>query len=152
MNINNVVFFTDIKGFNLVKLHGGLSELEYKDRGLICNLNLDINSSQELAGTFNLFNEMCYYVNGKKCGGLGKDNTITNPDGTLDIITKSMLTGGKKYSSTSKIKEGEETLKMFDDVIRNADELTVIGYGFGDEHINFSTSVLTSLYEASVIG
>jgi hypothetical protein len=29
-----------------------------------------------------------------------------------------MLTGGRKYSRTSKIKEGEEKLQIFDDVLR----------------------------------
>jgi hypothetical protein len=51
-----------------------------------------------------------------------------------------MLTGGKKYSETSKIKEGEEKLKAFDDILTALDELTIIGYGFGDEHINFRIS------------
>jgi hypothetical protein len=82
---------------------------------------------------------MAYYHLGKKIGG-GKDRTITNQDGTLDIISNSMLAGGKKYSETSKIKEGEEKLKIFDDVLRSLDELTIIGYGFRDEHINFRIS------------
>jgi hypothetical protein len=51
-----------------------------------------------------------------------------------------MLTGGRKYSGTSKIKDGEEKLQILDSILRGLDELTVIGYGFGDEHINFRLS------------
>jgi hypothetical protein len=51
-----------------------------------------------------------------------------------------MLTGGRKYSRTSKIKKGEEKLQIFDDVLKHLDELTILGYGFGDEHINFRIS------------
>ena len=51
-----------------------------------------------------------------------------------------MLTGGKKYSGTSKVKDGEEKLQILDSVLRGLDELTVIGYGFGDEHVNFRLS------------
>jgi hypothetical protein len=51
-----------------------------------------------------------------------------------------MLTGRKKYSGTSKVKEGEEKLQILDSVLKGLDELTVIGYGFGDEHINFRLS------------
>jgi hypothetical protein len=139
LHVDNAGFFKGVRGINLVKLHGGLSELEYKDETLLCNLKLDKSSSRQLADDFRLCNEMAYYHLGKKIGG-GKDRTITNQDGTLDIISNSMLAGGKKYSETSKIKEGEEKLKIFDDVLRNIDELTIIGYGFRDEHINFRIS------------
>jgi hypothetical protein len=60
--------------------------------------------------------------------------------GKFDIISKSMLTGGRKYSSTSKPKEGEEKLQILDGVLSGLDELTIIGYGFADEHINFRLS------------
>jgi hypothetical protein len=82
---------------------------------------------------------MAYYSGGRKSAG-GKDRTITNMAGELDIISQSMLTGGRKYSRTSKITEGEEKLKIFDDALRGLDQLTIIGYGFGDEHINFRIS------------
>jgi hypothetical protein len=133
-------FMRGAAGINLVKLHGGLSELEYKDGTLVCNLRLDRASSQQLISDFRLSREMAYYHQGKPllCGG--RDRTITDLFGKPDIISTSMLTGGKKYSRTSKIKEGEEKLKLFDDTLKRIDELTVIGYGFGDEHINFRLS------------
>lgn len=112
---DDTAFFRNERGINLVKLHGGLSELEYKDETLLCNLKLDKTSSQELIDDFRLSNEMAYYHQGKRLGG-GRDRTITNLSGELDIISTSMLAGGKKYSETSKIKEGEEKLRLFDDV------------------------------------
>jgi hypothetical protein len=121
-------------------LHGGLSELDYRDETLLCNLRLNKNSSQQLADDFRLCNEMAYYQMGRKQFAGGKDRIITGPDGAFDIISNSMLTGGKKYSETSKIKDGEEKLKLFDDVLEDIEELTIIGYGFGDEHINFRIS------------
>jgi hypothetical protein len=48
-----------------------------------------------------------------------------------------MLTGGSKYSRTAKIKKGEEKLQILDSVLSRLDKLTVIGYGFGDHHVNF---------------
>jgi hypothetical protein len=132
-------FFRNARGINLVKLHGGLSELEYKDQTLLCNLKLDKTSSRELMDDFRLSGEMGYYHQGKRLGGV-KDRTITSLGGELAIISSSMRAGGKKYSETSKIKEGEEKLMLFDHVLRGLDELTVIGYGFGDEHVNFRLS------------
>ncbi len=132
-------FFRDKRGINLVKLHGGLSELHYKDNEVLCNLPLNFNSSAELIANFKHLENMAYYHQGQKVPS-GKDRVITNSNGDLDIISKSMLTGGRKYSKTSKIKKGEEKLKIFDDELMGLDELTVIGYGFGDKHVNFRLS------------
>jgi len=76
MTVNHDGFFKNVKGVNLVKLHGGLSELEYRDNTILCNLRLDKRSSRELADEFILSNEMTYYGKGGKLGG--RDRTITN--------------------------------------------------------------------------
>jgi hypothetical protein len=51
-----------------------------------------------------------------------------------------MLTGGHKYSKTATPKEGEEKLALFDHALGELDHLTIIGYGFGDKHVNFRLS------------
>jgi hypothetical protein len=132
-------YFKSKFGINLVKVHGGLSELLYKDGSMICNQSLSRSSSEELMIDFIKIGNMAYYHNGKK-NPSGKDRVITDPYGELDIICKSMLTGGSKYSSTTNEKEGEEKLKLFDEMLRDIDELTIIGYGFGDRHINYRLS------------
>ena len=136
---SNSGYFSKQEGINLVKLHGGLSELEYKDSTIICNQSLKRQKSSELIGDFSKIDDMAYYHQGKRIPG-GRDMVITNSQGELDIIRKSMLTGGHKYSKTSKIKKGEEKLRILDDTLKDTDELTIIGYGFGDLHINFRVS------------
>lgn len=133
-------FFKETRGINLVKLHGGLNEFEYKDKSLMCNLDLNGLSVDEFVTNFQKFNSMGYYYSDKKVPHGGQDMSITNNDYELDIIRKSMLTGGTKYSNTSNIKEGEEKLQVFESILSEINELTVIGYGFGDEHINFRLS------------
>ncbi|MGX9462445.1 hypothetical protein ACWXWU_14595 [Shewanella sp. A14] len=128
-------YFKDERGVNLVKLHGGLSELEYDDGQKICNQSLSVSDSNELMIDFMNIHEMGYYVDNRKVPS-GKDRVITAVNGELDIICQSMLTGGNKYSRTTNDKEGEEKLKLFSEQICLADEVTVIGYGFGDKHIN----------------
>jgi len=128
-------FYKKEFGINLVKLHGGLSELNYKDRTMICNQDLKKKSSFELMTDFMKIEKMAYYHGGRKIPS-GKDRVITNMDGELDIICKSMLTGGKKYSKTTNPKDGEEKLLIFDDIIKTLNELIIIGYGFGDKHVN----------------
>ncbi|MCU4613462.1 hypothetical protein [Acinetobacter parvus] len=57
-------------------------------------------------------------------------------DGDFDIASKSMLTGGNKYQPTLSNKNGEQKLSLFSDVLKDTDLLTIVGYGFGDKHIN----------------
>jgi hypothetical protein len=78
---------------------------------------------------------MGYYSSGQKVPS-GKDRVITDINGELDIICQSMLTGCNKYSKTTKDKEGEEKLMLMVKQLDETDELTIIGYGFGDKHIN----------------
>jgi len=132
-------FLKGIPGFNLIKLHGGLSEFTYQDGTLLCNLHLDMPSSLQLAQNFLLYRRMAYYENSEPVV-MGQDRAISDVSGKFDLISKSMLTGGRKYSDTSKIKEGEEKLQILEEVLRELNELTIIGYGFGDEHINFRLS------------
>jgi hypothetical protein len=132
-------FFHGANGINIVKLHGGLSELEYDDRRIICNPCLGVQSSEELMQGFRNVDQMGYFNRGSKILS-GKDRVITNPKGELDIAEKSMLTGGKKYSPTTNRKSGEEKLLLFEDILDRIDEMTIIGYGYGDKHINYRIS------------
>lgn len=123
------------RGINLVRLHGGLSEHHYKDRLLICNPSLSKPNSRELIAQALAIESMGYYVNGRRTPS-GRDRFVTGPDGHLDILERTVLTGGRKYSKTTNAKKGEEKLKLFSEVLADLDEILVIGYSFGDVHIN----------------
>ena len=139
LSIDGSGFYKGERGINLVKLHGGLNELEYRDGSMICNPTLDVEVSGGLIDRLIRVDQMCYYANGVKVPS-GRDRVITNPDGELDIAKKSMLTGGSKFTLTNNAKKGEEKLQLLDQVLDCSDELTIIGYGFGDEHVNFRIS------------
>ena len=136
---SNAGFINNQKGVNLVKLHGSLSELEYSDKNIICNPTLRKNTSRELMDDIQKIERMAYYHQSKKIPS-SRDRIITNMNGELDVISKSMLTGGRKYSKTANAKKGEEKLIVFDTILSQLNQLTVIGYGFGDRHINFRIS------------
>ncbi|WP_459655810.1 hypothetical protein [Vibrio rotiferianus] len=88
---------------------------------------------------FTNIQNMCYYKGDFRIPS-SKDKVVSNLDGELDILVQSMLTGGSKYSLTTNEKQGEEKLKLLVDNISNASELVIIGYGFGDKHINYRLS------------
>jgi len=132
-------FLRDRRGINLVKIHGGLSEHAYDDKKVICNLDLQRASSQELMSEYAKVSRMAYYQNGV-LQEAARDRFVTNLEGRCDVLGKAMLTGAQKYSSTANPKPGEEKLAVFDGVLGQLDELTIIGYGFGDKHVNFRLS------------
>ena len=123
------------RGINLVRLHGGLAEHVYKDGSVLCNPPLTHSTSAQLIQDFKTIESMGYFHDGQRVGG-GRDRVVTGPDGTLDILRRAMLTGGRKYSKTTNPKKGEEKLALLAEVLRDTDELTVIGYSFGDSHVN----------------
>lgn len=122
-------------GVNLVRLHGGLCELKYRDGALLCNPRIRGRTSSDLMGEFRRINRMGYVHDGKRIPS-GRSRVVTGPDGELDILEMSMLTGGKKYGRAISSKPGEEKISLFQDVLATIDELTIVGYGFGDVHIN----------------
>lgn len=132
-------FFSGANGINIIKIHGGLSEYDYDDRQVICNLSLNHSSSSGLINAFRELDRFGYFYRRQKVLS-GGDVFIPLSGGQCDVISKSMLTGGYKYSKTSQVKKGEEKLKLFDDVLCQLDKLTIIGYGFMDRHINFRIS------------
>lgn len=125
----------DRKGINLVRLHGGFSEFEYRDSTLICTPPLERSRSMELILDFETIESMGYYYLGRRIPS-GKDRIITGLDGRLDIVTRALLMGGRKYTKTTNAKKGEEKLQIFEDVLTKLDELTIIGYSFGDLHVD----------------
>lgn len=135
-NVDSPGFIRGERGINLVKLHGSLTEHEYKDREEILNPTLERKSSRELIGDFHKIQNMAYFHQGRPVPS-GRDRAITGPNGELDLMSKAILTGGRKYSTVAKIQKGEEKLAIFDDILRQVDQLTIIGYGFGDRHVNF---------------
>lgn len=60
INANNPKYFKNQYGVNLVKLHGGLNELTYKDKKQFCNLSLDVKNSEELMQNFKNMMQMNY--------------------------------------------------------------------------------------------
>jgi hypothetical protein len=130
-------FIINKTGINLVKLHGGLNEFGYEDTSILLNQSLIKNTSSELIKEFQLIQNL---EDSNKVTGVGKDVIVLGNNQKIDILTRSMLTGGNKYSKTNKKKVGEEKLQVFDEILRDVDELTIIGYGFNDFHINFRIS------------
>lgn len=134
---SNSKFFHNDRGINLVKMHGGLNEFETGNTGeffTVVNHNGETSTSY-MTKTFNVMKEMKYFLNGEHCRSLG-DLIVSDINGKMDFLRLSILTGGYKYQETVNPKPEEAKLNLMDSVLENIEELTIIGYGFGDTHIN----------------
>lgn len=132
--------------FNIIKLHGAFNEYGFNDDSNILTIDTkECNSSNEyLKKVASAWNETEYIINGHNVR-MGEFISVTDLMGEFQILSKSLLIGGKKYSITINQKPGEEKLQLFEKILRETDELTILGYGFGDLHIN------TRIYNAMIL-
>lgn len=137
LKISSMNFISGEKGINIIKLHGALNEFSYNDDKEILHLSIDSNDNPELylSKTSQVLHEMKYYI-GDNEANICSEIAISDMNGSMQFLRKSVLTGGYKYSKTFDPKPGEEKMELMRQVIDNLDELIIIGYGFCDRHIN----------------
>ena len=136
-NLNNLYFAREEKGVNLIKLHGGINEFIYNDEEKrMFFLPLENQTLEEyLSELEGLLHKPHYFYHGRPIH-TGGEIVITDDTGEMQFLFPSILSGPKKYSPTINERKGEEKMMFFSNIIENIDELYVIGYSFGDEHIN----------------
>lgn len=141
-DINKMQFFKKTSGVNLIKLHGGINELSIGDNGnfeygknlLFADLTEFKSSCAYEIYVQQINNHMRHYINGKYLPA-GKEIVVSNFDGEMEFLRKSILTGGNKFSK--KLVEAQGTsMYPLKQVLNKVDELIIIGYSFCDVHIN----------------
>lgn len=130
------LFKANEKGVNLIKLHGSLDIFAAEDKNLFLktsgsgesigshlqeiikveNTNLDICTRDKLRTT----NELCVY---------DKNNE-------LQFLRRSLLSGAHKFQDRFEQIAPIAFFDAFKKQLKNINELIVIGYGFGDPHVN----------------
>jgi hypothetical protein len=137
VKITNNAFFSGKAGLNIVKLHGAFNEFGFEDNKylLFVDPTRCLSSQEYLKKVKTAWHGTEYFINGNNAR-LSECIPVTDLQGEFQILSKSLLVGGQKYSITVNPKAGEEKLQLFEDVLRSTEELTVIGYGFNDRHVN----------------
>ena len=141
--IDKMDFFKNEYGINLIKLHGGLNEFSFGDNG---NFNYGKNllyasfKNCKHSEDYNILihkinNDMTYYVNGRNVPIMGEIAAPYIDKDSFELLRKSMLTGGRKFSSTLGDDSGT-SMYLFREILSRIDSLDIIGYGFNDIHIN----------------
>lgn len=124
-------------GINLIKLHGSLDVFAVDD------LNLYMKSSPSKDADFGGNYEEISRVEKhslevvKNIGQRGVNELfVLDRNGELQFMRRSLLTGGHKFRGTFDQIAPIDFFKEFKKRINLIKELDVIGYGFGDEHVN----------------
>lgn len=123
--------------FNIIKLHGAFNEFSFEDNKKIAYIDHKRckTSNEYLKCVKTAWNDTHYYMNGHDLK-MTEFIPVTDDDGEFQIVGRSVMIGGKKYSITINPKTGEDKLQLFDQILDKTEELTIIGYGFADRHIN----------------
>jgi len=134
---NENSFVNDKPCFNIIKLHGAFNEFSFEDDKKIAYIDHKRckTSSEYLECVKTAWNDTHYYMNGHDLK-MSEFIPVTDNNGEFQIVGRSVMIGGKKYSITINPKTGEDKLQLFDKVLDKTEELTIIGYSFADRHIN----------------
>ena len=143
-SVDNLNYPTNSKSINLLKIHGGLNEYFQGDEKsgryrLFFPIN-DCKSSLEYLTKLDKFvHSSHYYINGRTPNIEG-ELCFSDFEGTMQFMQPSILTGSKKYHTTLSNHRREEKIELFSSGLEKIDELYIIGYSFGDKHINHRIS------------
>jgi len=76
-----------------------------------------------------------YYIHGQPVSPAGE---IAIPDnkGVMQFLSPSILSGNTKYDPATYSGKGAPKMALFSTGLERLDELYIVGYGFGDIHIN----------------
>jgi len=124
-------------GVNLIKLHGSLDIFAVEDKNLYlkCVPPLDTRIGghvQEIRKIESHSLELSQRLGIRTVGELD----VTDKDGEIQFLRRSLLSGAHKFKGTFDQIAPEAFFEEFKKRMAAITELDVIGYGFGDFHIN----------------
>lgn len=124
-------------GVNLIKLHGSLDMFAVEDKNIYikCAPPLDApigGHVQEIRKIENHSLELSQRLGIRTVGELD----VTDKDGVLQFLRRSLLSGAHKFKGTFDQIAPVAFFEEFKKRMCTITELDVIGYGFGDTHIN----------------
>jgi hypothetical protein len=124
------------QGINLIKLHGSLDifaieDMNYfiKARGLGKYIGAHIDAVLSVEKANNIICDRDQYR-------ITNELTVEDETGEVQFLRRSLLSGGHKFKSEMSQIAPIAFLEYFNESLSEIHELTIIGYSFGDLHIN----------------
>lgn len=128
------LFNSNEKGLNILKLHGALDVFAVEDKAKY--LKSDSASFGEcIAAIRGIERKSLDYC--QRTGSRGVNELFVEDDtGELQFFRRSLLSGGHKFTGRFEQVAPIGLFEEFKKRIHDSEELVIIGYGFGDEHVN----------------
>ena len=126
-------------GIYLLKLHGALDQFAFNDGSDLLRFLPDTQDVDGLTGVLQAANEeLIYPVPGAPGGIANAMNEIAyaDQDGVMQFLRRSLLAGAHKFDTRHQQVLPTDMLRHFEGNINFVSRLIVIGYSFGDNHIN----------------
>ncbi|WP_371364539.1 hypothetical protein ACA097_16280 [Pseudomonas sp. QL9] len=138
LDSGNLNFLTkDEEGINIIKLHGSLDIFAAEDKNLYLKCTPDEN--EPIGGHINEIRKIEQH-NREICQESKVRATmelcVYDKNGELQFLRRSLLSGSHKFSKTFDQIAPRALFEEFKNRINHSCEIDVIGYGFGDPHIN----------------
>ncbi|MBU9443900.1 hypothetical protein KTE62_19500 [Burkholderia multivorans] len=143
------------KGVNLIKIHGSLDIFAVEDKNLYLKCTPTKSDGigaylQEIVQAEKHSHEVCAQMQSRTVGELN----VLDINGELQFLRRSLLSGAHKFQGTFDQIAPLAFFNEFKKRMALVTELDVIGYGFGDSHINSvlsqwlnKTSGLLNIYD-----
>jgi hypothetical protein len=125
-------------GINLLKIHGSLDTFTFRNGDDYLRLLPYELSPAGITSTLKSANEELTYQDPMLGGIVHALNEIAYRDdeGEMQFLRRSLLTGAFKFDSRALQVLPKQILDHFRSNLNNVSNLVVIGYGFGDIHVN----------------
>lgn len=135
-NENLNIFKEDEKGINLIKLHGSLDIFAIEDKSLFLkvygNSKVIGSYNEEIMKIENHSNKICQKDNIRITNELYVYDSLNE----LQFLRRSLLSGEHKFKNQFEQIIPHALLTFFKKQLKTTNDLTIIGYSFGDYHIN----------------
>lgn len=130
------LFPSDMSGLNLIKLHGSLDMFAAEDKMLFLKATGD---GKHIGSHFYEIRKIeDHNLNVCTHDGIRTTNELCvyNDNNELQFLRRSLLSGAHKFQNRFEQIAPKALFEMFKKKLNSLNELVIIGYGFGDAHIN----------------
>ncbi|EGQ9313449.1 hypothetical protein KY888_004392 [Vibrio vulnificus] len=123
------------KGVNLLKLHGSFDIFAIEDKKTYLKSVGNGGFGSFVSAIRNIESESLNVCQKMQVRGVN-ELFVNDSSGELQFLRRSLLSGGHKFKGKFEQIAPIALFDAFKNRINNVQELVVIGYGFGDEHVN----------------
>jgi hypothetical protein len=124
------------RGINLLKLHGSLDTFAFRDRKDLCRLRPVPGAKFGRLEALRVANEeLGFWTHGRRFR-LPNEIVYTVSPGEPGFLRRTLLAGAQKFSKRYDQTLPHRMLELFSFRITTMNEIYIIGYSFGDHHVD----------------